>query len=121
MPQNVPIYDLTTPNGPDLTTLVDREIFAVNNVNGNGTGAVAFDVAGGRIFALNSNNGMLALTYAGRLSIARGVGEQVLTWPTAVSMLQSATNVAGPYLDMPAATSPYTNSTDAVKFFRLKH
>ena len=120
-PQNLAIYDLTTAGGPSINTLVDRELFAASNPPGNATGSVAMDVAGGRIFALDSNSGILALTYAGRLSIARGVGEQIVTWPTSASTLQASTNVAGPYLDVSGATSPYTNSVGPVKFFRLKH
>ena len=44
----------------------------------------------------------------------------VLTWPS--GFLQSATNVIGPYADVPGATSPYTNSTVAppYKFYRLR-
>jgi hypothetical protein len=36
-------------------------------------------------------------------------------------VLQSSTNVAGTYTDVLGATSPYTNTTDNVKFFRLRH
>ena len=46
----------------------------------------------------------------------------ILSW-TGSSTLQSATNVAGPYLDVPGATSPYTNDTGAQpqQFFRLRN
>lgn len=120
-PQSLPIYDLNAIGGPSLNSLVDREFFPTSNANGNGTGAVAVDVAGGRMFALDSNNGIIALSYAGKVSIAQAGGSQIVTWPTAASVLQSSTNVAGPYLNVPGATSPYTNNTDTVKFFRLKH
>ena len=120
-PQNLAIYDITTADGPSINTLVDRELFAASNPPGNATGSVAMDVAGGRIFALDSNSGILALTYAGRLAIAQVGGQQIVTWPTSASTLQSSTNVAGPYGDVSGATSPYTNSVGPVKFFRLKH
>jgi hypothetical protein len=44
----------------------------------------------------------------------------VLTWPNGI--LQDATNVTGPYLDVPGATSPYTNITTSPhdKFYRLR-
>ncbi|MGA2244782.1 MAG: hypothetical protein ABSH48_07285 [Verrucomicrobiota bacterium] len=44
----------------------------------------------------------------------------VLTWPNGI--LQAATNVAGPYADVPGATSPYTNITKTLpyKFYRLR-
>jgi hypothetical protein len=46
----------------------------------------------------------------------------VLSW-TGAFTLQSATNVAGPYLDVPGATSPYTNDSGALpqQFFRLRN
>jgi hypothetical protein len=118
-PQNLAIYDLFAPGGPSLDSLVDREFYPVSNANANGTGAVAVDVPGGRIFALDSNSGIIALSYAGKLSIAAGSHEQIVTWPTTAAMLQSSTNVAGPYTTVLGATSPYTNTTDSVKFFRL--
>ena len=45
----------------------------------------------------------------------------VLTWP-AGWMFQSATNVSGPYFDIPGATAPYTNATPLLpqQFFRLR-
>lgn len=118
-PQNLAIYDLFAPGGPSLGSLVDREFYPVNNANANGTGAVAFDVAGGRIFALDSNNGIIALSYAGKVAIAQSAGKQVVSWPTSASSLQSSTNVTGPYTTVSGATSPYTNSTSGTKFFRL--
>lgn len=47
-------------------------------------------------------------------------GKLVLVWGAGFS-LQTATNVAGPYVTIPAATSPYTNviGTNAAAFFRL--
>src|ERR1017187_8338913 len=120
-PQSLPIYDLSASGGPSLNSLVDREFFPASQPNGNGTGAVAVDVAGGRMFALDSNSGIIALSYAGKVSIAKAAGHQIVTWPTASSVLQSSTNVAGTYTDVLGATSPYTNTTDNVKFFRLRH
>lgn len=45
----------------------------------------------------------------------------ILSWSNATA-LQTSTNVAGPYLDIPSATSPYTNpvGTEAQRFFRLR-
>ncbi len=44
----------------------------------------------------------------------------VLSWPSGWS-LQSATNVSGPYFDVPEATSPYTHDLtfEQQRFFRL--
>ena len=120
-PQNLAIYDLFAAGGPSLNSLSDREFYPVSNANGNGTGAVAVDVNGGRMFALDSNSGIIALTYAGRPFItANGASQQVVAWATSASTLQSTTNLAVPFVDVLGATSPYTNTTDNVKFFRLK-
>jgi hypothetical protein len=44
----------------------------------------------------------------------------VLQWGNG-SVLQTATNVAGPYQDVSGATSPYTvNFTDPARFFRVR-
>jgi len=45
----------------------------------------------------------------------------VLTWPPGWS-LQTATNIAGPYSDIPDATPPYTNdmTLEQQRFFRLR-
>src|SRR5262249_31642498 len=45
----------------------------------------------------------------------------ILTWDGPY-ILQSATNSAGPYVDIPGSTSPSTNSlnTDSALFFRLR-
>jgi PKD repeat protein len=46
----------------------------------------------------------------------------VLTW-SGPGIIQSATNVAGPYFDVPGAVSPLSNgvSTDGGRFFRLRY
>jgi hypothetical protein len=47
----------------------------------------------------------------------------VLSWTNSAFSLQRATNVVGPYVTVPGATSPYTNltTTNAAGFFRLVH
>ena len=52
----------------------------------------------------------------------------VLTWPAGIlqvagmtNLMNSTTNVQGPYVDVPGATSPYTNTTSMpAQFFRLR-
>lgn len=46
----------------------------------------------------------------------------VLNWGEPLFALQSSTNVAGPYVTIPGATSPYTNAiSGAQTYFRLKY
>ena len=98
---------------------LDREVFGANNANANGTGAVAVDVAGGRIFALDSNNGIIALAYGTRLRIEATPEGGVVTW-TGPGTLQATSNLLTGWTDLPAATSPYTNAATAQIFFRVK-
>jgi len=116
-PSNLRLLDVL-----DQTTdaiLLDQEFFGSDNDNANGTGAVAFDVGGGRIFALDSNNGVIALKYAPRLFHTWDGSHLVFTW-TGPGSLQSSANVLAPYVDVAGATSPYTNNIAAPLFFRVR-
>ncbi len=55
------------------------------------------------------------------LSFTREGSDLVLSWSGPFALV-SSTNVAGPYLDVPLATSPYTNSTisPAASYFGLR-
>lgn len=55
------------------------------------------------------------------LTVTGGGTNQVITWPLGAMSLSSSTNVAGPYVIIPGASSPYTNdaTTNAANFFRL--
>jgi hypothetical protein len=54
---NVRLYDLADPANP---VLIDQELFPTDNPNINGTGAA--DFGGDMLFALDSNNGIMAFT-----------------------------------------------------------
>lgn len=116
-PANLRILDVRDPAADAV--LVDQEFFGADNENGNGTGAVAFDIAGGRLFALDSNNGLIALKYAPRLySTASGSGT-ILNW-TGPGDLQAAADVSGTYTNVAGATSPYTNAGASSLFLRVQ-
>src|SRR5207245_2858357 len=55
------------------------------------------------------------------LAFSKQGNNLVLTWPPGWS-LQTATNVPGPYFDIPGATPPYTNdmTLKPQQFFRLR-
>lgn len=118
MPQNLELWDLEASGGP---VLIDREVFGSDNGNGNGTGAVAIDVAGSRAFALDSNNGILAVKYAPRLRHATSNSQLVLSWIGTGALQRSTPNVAGSYSNVSGATSPYTNAVPAPVYYRLDH
>jgi hypothetical protein len=56
------------------------------------------------------------------VTLAKGsLTNSVISWPVSLMSLQSSTNVQGPYVTIPGATSPYTNdmTTNDMNFFRL--
>jgi hypothetical protein len=54
------------------------------------------------------------------ITIARSGADLILTWPGG-GALQSSTNASGTYLDIPAASSPFTVSpTGTQKYFRVR-
>jgi hypothetical protein len=82
-PDNLRLYDLA--DSPLTLPLLDQDFWSTDNSNLNGTGAV--DFGPNRIFALDSNNGILAMSLnAGAipfeiLSIEEAAGPSVvLTW-----------------------------------------
>ena len=57
-----------------------------------------------------------------QISIAQIAGEIILSWPNENAMLESATDVTGPYTALNSnPTSPYTNDVPTQKFFRYIH
>ena len=117
-PDNLRLWDIIGAPATNAV-LIDQEFFASDNANINAVGAVSFDVQRGRLFALDNNNGVIALNVVARLKEAYDGANVVLTW-TGPSVLQSATAVTGPYTDVSGATSPYTNAAVGSVFFRLK-
>jgi len=74
---------------------------------------VPLDLAFQITTATNCSRSLLSIDYFYPTNV-------VLTWPT-VSVLQSSTNVLGPYLDVAGATSPYTNTwPPSQRFYRLR-
>jgi hypothetical protein len=117
IPQNLQFWDVAVPGAAQL---VDREVFPTSNANGNGTGAVAFDVNGGRVFALDTNNGLLAAKYAPALRYTSVGGSLLLSW-AGPAKLQHASVVTGPYTAVSGATSPYVVPAGGPHFYRLTH
>lgn len=82
---------------------LDTAPFPTDNPNPNAVGSLAF--AGGQLYALNGNNGLVAMRLRPwvRATVSTNV---VIDW-TGAGTLQSATNVAGPYQNVPGATKPF--------------
>ena len=122
LPDHLDLYDVNAvvndPTGLTEPTLIDQDLYPTDIENGNGTGAVAFDVAGGRLFALDTNNGLLAGKVVARIFEGQSGGNVVLSW-TGPSKLLYSSIVGGPYATNAIATSPYTNTPAGAEFFRL--
>jgi hypothetical protein len=124
-PDNLRLYDVS--DSSSAPRLVDQELFAADNDNINATGAI--DFGGGKVFALDSNNGLIALTLGaipppppGRITITRTGPDVKLTWSGNYT-LQASPSVTGQYEDVPGARSGYTEATASAtqKFFRLRN
>ena len=110
------LYDVSNPGQP---VFLDTEFFATDNANDNATGAAVF-APDGRLFALNSNNGLLAMRVGPRLRWSLSGTRLTLSWDPGF-VLQSAPAVTGPYQDVPGATSGWTVDVSAgTQFFQLR-
>jgi hypothetical protein len=81
-------------------------------------GSVAF--ANSHVYALDGNNGMLAMRLRPLVRALKGPG-LMINW-TGAGTLQSATNVAGPYTAVPGAVNPHpvNNSGSGQLFYRVQ-
>jgi hypothetical protein len=125
-PDNVRLFDITSANSGSIRN-IDTEFFPTDNANGNGTGNVAFGP--NRIYAVDSNNGVMAWSYsydrpacpAAALTITRtGPTEIQLSW-TGAHRLQSSTGLSdAPTWSAVSGTAPVTIQTQGeTMFFRL--
>jgi len=117
-PDTLRLHDISSlhSNGNEI----DTEFFGTDNANLNGTGGVVF--GGDKVFALDSNNGLLALRIGGRLLHSLNGSMLTLTWDGART-LQSTADLSQQFTDvMPQPASPYTVNIGASGnlFFRLK-
>jgi hypothetical protein len=103
---------------PDLT--LDTEFFLTDNDNPNGTGQIA--MGNRRVFALQSNNGIIGAAVAPALRLTRSGSSLVLTW-TGSAILQSTPSLDQPFVDLPGTVSGHSvdlTTTTGHRFFRLK-
>jgi hypothetical protein len=106
-------YNWTGPNG--FTSTNQNPSIVKASTNASGVYNVTATVAG-----LTSAPGTAAVTVNPRLvfSIQTASGNLILNWP--YGMLQSATNLFGPWTNVIGATSPLTNVTAAPQqFYRV--
>lgn len=113
-PDNLRLYDLSNLETKGLIN-IDTEFFPTDNANGNATGAVSF--GNNRVFALDSNNGIIACQIDPSkippvLDYTRNGNSLTLTWNGA-AVLQTKSVVTGLWVDIAGATSGFTTSLPA--------
>ena len=104
---------------PSTSLELDTEFFLSDNANANGTGQV--DFANGKLFALDSNNGIIALSVAPRLRHSVSGSMLTLTWD-GTHTLQATPDLGVPFSDVEDAVSGYTVNTAVTGnlYYRLK-
>jgi hypothetical protein len=124
-PDNLRLYDISDLRDPLLQ--VDTEFFPTDNANNSGTGAVAF--GSDRVYASDSNNGIIALTLDSvciptRVKIERSGSDVILSWTRPDHRLQGAASLETP--GSPVTWNPVADTSPAIvsaasgmKFFRL--
>ena len=124
-PDTLDLYDISNPADP---LLIAKYNFPTNSKpNGNVVGQVVF--AGNKVFALDGNNGVVAFTIASpansaapTLNFSKSGSTLNFAWSDSVAILQSATDLSGPWTDL--TTAGQTNSsqpiTGPLKFYRLR-
>ena len=121
-PDNLRLFDAS-----DSATLVplDTELFPSDNANANATGSVAFGP--NRVYALDSNNGLIAMSLdltclPDSLHIERAGQYALITWTRSSMRLQGTTQLAGAatvWDNVAGSTSALVPSNSGMKFFRL--
>jgi len=125
-------YALSVPNARYLTVDYSgaNPVIYVDNAEGlimsivdtgAGSTATALVVSGPNQLYKGIRFGPSASAARPTLAYARDGSDLILSWSGPFTLV-SSTNVLGPYLDVPAATNPYTNSTlaPAASYFGLR-
>jgi len=106
---------------PTLSTPLelDTEFYLSDNPNANGTGQI--DFANGKLFALDTNNGILALNVWPRLRHSVSGSMLTLTWD-GTHTLQATPDLGVPFTNVVDAVSGHAvdTATTGNLFFRLK-
>jgi hypothetical protein len=109
--------------GPELVEgdiTLDTEFFLVDNDNPNGTGDIA--MRKGRLYALQTNSGLIGAAVSPVLHATKLENSLILSW-IGTAVLQGTPSLDQPFEDIAGATSGYTidlTTTSGNRFFRLK-
>ena len=118
-PDNLRLLDLSNPSGGLFN--LDTEFFPTDNPNPNHTGSVAFGP--NRVYAQDSNNGVIALTLnvscvPSQLTVTHSGPNLILSWGRGDYRLQGASNLRN-WSDIPGASPVTAPGSSGTRFFRL--
>jgi hypothetical protein len=118
-PDHLRLFDISTPG---QIIPLDTEFFPSDNANGNATGGIAF--GNNKVYALCSNNGLLAMNIdtsclPDRPSIARNGSDVVISWSRSTFRLQGTDSLGGTWDPVPGASPVTVGAGTGMKFFRL--
>jgi hypothetical protein len=93
-PDNLQLYRLPTTTNPPV--MLDQEFFPTDNANGNATAAVAFGT-NNTVYALDSNNGLLAMSLNLAATLPQLRITSIATTPTPSAVVTWQSLVGGAY------------------------
>jgi beta-glucanase (GH16 family) len=107
-------YIWTGPNGFTST----NQNPSIANVTTNSAGLFSVTATVGGCVS-DASTTLVSVAPPATISVEALSGSLILTWPA--GMIQSSTNIIGPWIDMSGATSPLTNpAAEAQEFYRLR-
>jgi hypothetical protein len=114
-PDNLRLFDAFNPSVglPNI----DTDFFPRDNPNGNGTGAIAF--GNNRVYALDSNNGIIAMELRPYLAFSRQGNQLEFRWSNGT--LESSATIDGTFSEVLGATSPWpVDASAGTRFYRVR-
>ena len=118
-PDNVRLLDISKQE-QGLLSYLDTDFFATDNANANGTGALVF--VGDRLYALDSNNGLVAFRIAPRLHYSLSGNRITFSWSGSYVLQSRVSLTTGSWGDV-SSTSGYSvtiSGLAARAFYRLR-
>jgi hypothetical protein len=118
-PDNVRLLDISNPDQGLL--YLDTEFWPTDNANANGTGAIAFGPE--RLYALDSNNGLVAFSVAPRLRYTISGNTLTFTWSGSYTLQSRASLTSGTWGDVSSTSGhqvPLSTAAGAQRYFRLR-
>jgi hypothetical protein len=117
-PDNVRLLDISNPDAG--LGYLDTDFFSTDNANANGTGALVF--VGDQLYALDSNNGLMAFRMAPRLHYSVSGNRITFSWSGSY-VLQSRNSLTGGSWGDVSSTSGHSvtiGGPGAKAFYRLR-